>query len=117
MRIDCIVGEYDEIDVVYIAYYDGNRRLFPFLENHEKTVGHYVIVAEYDDENIIEEYITNFNQIIYDQYDFSNRNNVGYHCIIYVPNGKSLILGKSEREYNAESLKYNPINNYARCEK
>lgn len=30
MRIDCIVGEYDEIDVVYIAYYGGNRRLFLF---------------------------------------------------------------------------------------
>ena len=26
-RIDCIVGEYDETDDVYIAYYDGNRRL------------------------------------------------------------------------------------------
>ena len=23
-RIDCIVGEYDETDVVYITYYDGN---------------------------------------------------------------------------------------------
>ena len=74
-----------------------------------------MIVAEYDDENIIEEYITNFNQIISEQYDFSNRNNVGYHCIIYVPNEKSLILGKSEREYNAESLKYNFINNYVQC--
>ena len=61
-RIDCIVGGYDEIDVVYIAYYDGNRRLFPCFENHEKTVGYYVIVAEYDDENIIEEYITHYNQ-------------------------------------------------------
>ena len=58
MRIDCIVGEYDETDVVYIAYYDGNRRLFPCLENHEKTVGYYVIVAEYGDENIVKEYIT-----------------------------------------------------------
>ena len=76
-----------------------------------------MIVAEYDDENIIEEYITNYSQIISEQYDFSNRNNVGYHCIIYVPNGKSLILGESKREYNAESLKYNPINNYARCDK
>ena len=54
-RKDCIVGEYDEIVVVYIAYYDGNRRLFPCFENHKKTVGYYVIVAEYDDENIIEE--------------------------------------------------------------
>ena len=76
-----------------------------------------MIVAEYDDENIIEEYITNFNQIISEQYDFSNRNNVGYHCIIYVPNGKSLILGESEREYNAKSLAYNPTSNYVRCEK
>ena len=76
-----------------------------------------MIVAEYDDENIIEEYITNYSQIISEQYEFSNRHNVGYHCIIYVPNGKSLILGESEREYIAESLKYNPINNYARCDK
>ena len=50
MRIDCIVGEYDEIDVVYIAYYDGNRRLFHCFENHDNAVGYYVIVAEYDDE-------------------------------------------------------------------
>ena len=76
-----------------------------------------MIVTEDDDENIIEEYITNYNQIISEQYALSNQNNVGYHCIIYVPDGKSLILGKSEREYNAESLKYNPINNYARCDK
>lgn len=52
-----------------------------------------MIVAEYDDENIIEECITNYNQIISEQYALSNRDNVGYHCIIYVPNGKSLILG------------------------
>ena len=75
-----------------------------------------MIVAEYDDENIIEEYITNFNQITSEQYDFSNRNNVGYYCIIYVPNGKSLILGESEREYNAKYLEHNPIHNYVRCE-
>lgn len=74
-----------------------------------------MIVAEYDDKNIIEEYITNYNQIIFEQYSLSNRNIVGYHCIICVPDGKSLILGESEREYNAESLKYNPISNYARC--
>lgn len=76
-----------------------------------------MIVAEYYDKNIIEEYITNFNQIISEQYDFSNRNNIGYNCIIYVPNGKSLILGESEREYNAKSLKYNPISTYVRREK
>lgn len=58
MRIDCIVGGYDEIDVVYIAYYDGNRRLFPCFENHDNAVGYYLIVAEYNDENITEEYIT-----------------------------------------------------------
>ena len=76
-----------------------------------------MIVAEYDDENIIEEYITNYSQIISEQYDFSNRNNVGYHCIIYMPDGKSLILGESEREYNAESLEYNPISTYVRRDK
>ena len=53
MRIDCIVNGYDEI-VVYIAYYNGNRRLFPCFENHDNAVGYYVIVAEYDDENIKE---------------------------------------------------------------
>ena len=76
-----------------------------------------MIVAECDDENIIEEYMTNYSQIISEQYDFSNRNNVCYHCIIYVPDGKSLILGESEREYNAESLEYNPTSNYVRCER
>lgn len=76
-----------------------------------------MIVAEYDDENHHRRIITNYNQIIYEQYALSNRKNVGYHCIIYVPNGKSLILGESEKEYNAKSLKYNSINNYARCEK
>ena len=60
-----------------------------------------MIVTEYDDVNIIEEYITKLQSTIFEQYDFSNRHNVGYHCIIYIPNGKSLILGKSEREYNA----------------
>ena len=54
MRIDCIVGEYDKTDVVYIAYYDGNRRLSPCFENLDNAVGYYVIVAEYDDENIKE---------------------------------------------------------------
>lgn len=34
-----------------------------------------------------------------------------------MPNGKSLILGESEREYNVESLEHNPISNYVRCEK
>lgn len=116
MRVDCIVGECDEIDVVYIAYYDGNVG-FSLVLKTAKKVGYFVIIAEFDDENIIEEYMTNYNQIIYEQYAFSNRNNVGYHCIIYMPNGKSLKLGESEREYNAKTLKYNPINNYARCDK
>lgn len=117
-RIDCVVDGYDEIDVVYIAHYDGNRRyLFPYFENHEKAVGYYVIVTEFDGENVIEEYITNDNQIVYEQYDFSNRSNVGYYCINYVPNGKFSILGESEGEYNAESLEYNPISNYVWCDK
>lgn len=116
MRIDCIVGECDEIDVVYIAYYDGNVS-FSLVLKTAKNIGYYVIVAEYDDENIIEEYITNYNQIISEQYALSNQNNVGYHCIIYIPNGKPLILGESEREYNADSLEYNPISNCVRCDK
>ncbi len=117
-RIDCIVGGHNEIDVVYIAHYDGNRRyLFPYFENHEKAVGYYVIVTEYDGENIIEEYISNDSQIVYEQYDFSNRNKVGYYCTNYVPNGTFSTLGESEGEYNADSLEYNPISNYVWCDK
>lgn len=117
-RIDCIVGEYNEIDVVYIAHYDGNRRyLFPYFENYEKAVGYYAIVTEYDGENVIEEYMSNDSQIVYEQYVFANRSNVGYYCINYVPNGTFSILGESEGEYNAESLEYNPISNYVWCDK
>ncbi len=113
-RIDCIVGGHNEIDVVYIAHYDGNRRyIFPYFENHEKAVGYYVIVAEFDSESVIEEYMSNDSQIVYEQYDFSNSNNIGYYCINYVPNGNFSILGESEGEYNAESLEYKPISNYA----
>ena len=116
-EVDCIVGGYDEINVVYIAYYDGNRRLSPCFENREKTVGYYAChrIRRRKHHRII--YNKNYNRIISEQYYFSNRHNVGYHCIIYVPNGKSLILGESEREYNADSLEYNPISNYVRCDK
>ena len=35
-RIDCIVGGYDEIDVVYIAYYDGNFGFSLILKTAKK---------------------------------------------------------------------------------
>ena len=117
-RIDCIVGGHNEIDVVYIAHCDGNRRdLFPYFGNGEKAVGYYAIITEYDGENVIEEYISNDSQIVYEPYVFSNRNKVGYYCINYVPNGTFSTLGESEGEYNSESLEYNPISNYVRCDK
>lgn len=77
-------------------YEDNRRYLFPYFSNLEKAVGNYVIVTRYDGENVIEEYMVNSGQIVYENYDYSNSIGIGYYCINFVPSGSVPILAESE---------------------
>lgn len=117
-KIECFVGGHNDIDVVYVAHYEDNRRyLFPYFSNLEKAVGNYVIVTRYDGKNVMEEYMVNSGQIVYENYDYSNPIEIGYYCINFVPSGSVPILAESEGVYDTNTLTYHSIRNFVWFEK
>lgn len=114
VKVECFVGGCDDIDVIYIAHYDGNcRYLFPYFSDLSKAVGYYIIVTKYENGNVVEEYSVNCGQIVYEKYDYSRQNGVGYYCVNCVPNGNPQILGEEEGIYDKNSLEYSQVSNYA----
>lgn len=114
IKIECFVGGRDDIDVIYIAHYDGNcRYLFPYLSDLSKAVGYYIVVTKYENGNAVEEYMVNNGQIVYEKYDYLGKNEVGYYCVNCVPNGKYQILGEEEGIYDKNTLEYSQVSNNA----
>lgn len=93
LRVDTIIK--GRLDVIEIAYYDGDRRFcFPFSNDG----GFYptsVDVIRYRDGMIIEDYMVSSNQIVYRSYDYADPTRIGYREINYVPTGTEPILSKS----------------------
>ena len=117
-KIECFVGGHNDIDVVYMAHYVDNRRyLFPYFSNMEKAVGYYVVVTRYDGKNVVEEYMVNNGQIVYESYDYSNPIEIGYYCVNFVPNGSVPILAESEGVYDSNTLTYHSTRNFVWFEK
>ncbi len=114
IKVECFVGGRDDIDVIYIAHYAGNcRYLFPHFSDLSKAVGYYIVATKYENGNVVEEYRVNNGQIVYEKYDYSLQNDVGYYCVNYVPNGKHQILGEEDGIFDKNSLEYRQVSNYA----
>lgn len=113
LKIDAFVAGHDRLTNSYIAYYEGNHRyLFPFY-GRKKATGLYILVTHFEDGQVVEEYFVCRGQIVYERYDFSGEENVGYYCINYVPNGKYPVLGESKGYLLLDSLEYIQEESYA----
>lgn len=106
LKIDAFVAGHDRITNSYIAHYEGNHRyLFPFY-SWGKATGLYILVTHFEDGQVVEEYFVCGGQIVYESYDYSGDERVGYYYINYVPTGKYPVLGESRGYYLKESLEY-----------
>lgn len=113
LKIDAFVSGHDRLANRYIAYYEGNHRyLFPFYD-WGKATGLYTLVTHFENERVVEEYFVNQGQIVYESYDYSRSDKVGYYCINYVPTGKYPVLGESEGYFLPDSLEYIEEESYA----
>ena len=113
LKIDSFVSGHDRLANRYIAYYEGNHRyLFPFYD-WGKATGLYTLVTHFENERVVEEYFVNQGQIVYESYDYSRSDKVGYYCINYVPTGKYPVLGESEGYFLPDSLEYIEEESYA----
>ena len=102
---------YSKLNVVYLAYYEGNRRyLFPFMPNGSEYPT-YTFVSVYNDGLTTEVYHTNSSQIILQQYQQLNENETDIVIVNAVPKGKvpiqehwyGKLIKKEHWEYKAYS--------------
>ena len=108
-RIESYV--YSKLSVVYLAYYEGNRRyLFPFMPNGSEYPT-YTFVSVYNDGLTTEVYHTDSSQIILQQYQQLNENETDIVIVNAVPKGKvpiqehwyGKLIKKEHWEYKAYS--------------
>jgi hypothetical protein len=90
IRIDSFVA--GRVDVVFLVnYMEDKRYLFPFSFDggYYPT---YTYITRYTNGIVSEEYLVNSNQIVYEKYEKTNKNEMDYLRINYIPNGKCKIL-------------------------
>ena len=110
-KIECFVGGHNDLDVIYVAQYDGERRyLFPFFEDKSKAVGYPILVTNFENGKVTEEYRTYGNKIEYEKYDYSIQDEVEYYYVNFVPAGKYPIMGEEKGYFNKKSLEYHQEN-------
>ena len=113
LKVDSFVAGHDRLSDSCIAYYENNYRyLFPYY-GQEKADGLYILVTHFENERVVEEYFVKQEQIVYESYDYSRSDKVGYYCINYVPTGKYPVLGESEGYFLPDSLEYVEEESYA----
>lgn len=118
IKVECFVGGHNDLDVIYVAQYDGERcYLFPYFEDKSKAVGYPIIVANFENSKVVEEYRVDGNKILYEKYDYSEQDTVGYYCINFVPMGQCPILGEEKGYFSVNSLEYHQMSNKVWCQK
>ena len=76
-------------DVAYYAVYIDNKRyLIPFSDIYRNRYYTYIIVAEYNGDRIIREYMVNNVQIVFYEYDYLSDNKVSVKYINYIPKSR-----------------------------
>lgn len=118
IKVECFVGGHNDLDVIYAAQYDGERRyLFPYFEDKSKAIGYPIIVANFENGKVVEEYRVDGNKILYEKYVYSKQDKVEYYCINFVPDGECPILGEEEGYFHVDPLEYHQVSNTMWCQK
>lgn len=93
-----------KIDCVFQSHYDENLYcLFPFSANGG-FYPTYSYITVYENEKIVEEYMVDGSQIVYERYSNEDETRVDYEYVNYVSGGKSPIL-----EARAGVFRFNPL--------
>ena len=96
------------IDVLFLAFYEDDiKYLFPFSSKGDPYPT-YVYVTRYKEGIVLEEYMVQPNQIVYEKYNKQNEINTLYFRINYVPKGKHKILDYEKGVFENNSfINYN----------
>ena len=106
IKVDSFVAGHERLDISYSAYYEGNcRYLFPYTNFGTKS-GTHMIVTQYKNGKVFEEYMVSGNQIVYEKYDYANEGIVQYYYINYVPTGTYPVLAEASGHYLIDTLEY-----------
>ena len=112
VRIDSYANGHDRLSDSRVAYYEDDcRYLFPY-HGQTKATWLYIIVTRWCGDRVTEEYMVGGNQIVYEKYDHSEADRVGYYRINYVPTGKYPVLEESEGYFAADTFEYVEESNY-----
>lgn len=95
-RVDCLFQVY---------WIDGVRYLFPFSGEGGYYPTH-TFVTKYKDNCVVEEYMVNGNQIVYESYTYKKNKDVEYSYMNYVSGGKHPILEERKGKFQLEPLAY-----------
>jgi len=99
------------VDVLFLAFYEDDiRYLFPFSSNGNPYPT-YIYVTRYKEGMVLEEYMVQSNQIIYEKYNKQDEIKTLYFRVNYVPNGKHKIL-----DYEKGVFENNSFINYTLLE-
>ena len=106
VKIDSFVAGHDRLVCSYFAYYEGDYRfLFPYSRLGTKSWS-YMFVTHYHNGKVFEEYMVEGNQIVYEKYDYSNKDKANYYYINYVPTGTYPVLEEKRGYYLLDTLEY-----------
>ena len=96
------------IDVLFLAFYEDDiRYLFPFSSKGDPYPT-YVYVTRYKEGIVLEEYMVQSNQIVYEKYNKQDEIKTFYFRVNYVPNGKHKILDYEKGVFeNNNFINYN----------
>ncbi len=98
-----------ELDCLFQTYWIENvRYLFPFRGDggYYPT---YSYATKYEDEHVIEEYMVDGSQIIYEAYTYKSKTEVDYDRINYVSGGKYPVMEIVKGRFRLEPLGYEEI--------
>lgn len=98
-----------KIDVVFLSKYEGNTRyIFPFDENGS-FYPTYTYVTKFENNKVVEEYMVDNSQIVYQHYFNETKDKVDFYLINYVPTGSYPVLSECKGIYHLNPLRFETL--------
>ncbi|MEG0366324.1 MAG: hypothetical protein RR585_05785 [Coprobacillus sp.] len=98
-----------KMDCLYQSYYKDNVcYFFPYWQNGSKYPT-YSFVTQYKNNKVVEEYLVDGSQIIYEKYSNESETSVDYYLINYIKGGKYPILEEKKGIIKFQPFSYKII--------
>lgn len=98
-----------KIDDVFLSKYEGDTRyLFPFDENGS-FYPTYTYVTKFENNKVVEEYMVDNSQIVYQHYFNETKDKVDYYLINYVPTGSYPVISEGKGIYYFNPLRFESL--------